>query len=108
MTASEVLVLAAILYLIVGIFWIMRNHGSTMARMDRQQWRREGKPWKLVVVPIAVALLWPLAALLCWRIKQAMKSGEFDRVADQVVTEWKKEGKIKNGHIVGMHDDPHE
>lgn len=100
--------MAGIAYLIVGIFWIARNHGSTMARMDREQWRREGKPWKLIVTPLAVALLWPLAALLAWRIRKAMKSGEFDRVANQVTQEWTEQGKIKSGHIAGMHEDPHE
>lgn len=108
MTAGDLLALAAILYLIVGMLWVLKNHGSAMARMDRAQWRREGKPWKLVVMPASVALLWPLAALICWRIRRTMKSGEFDRMAKQVQEEWEREGKIKNGHIVGMHDDPHE
>lgn len=108
MTLREVLVFGGVAYLVVGILWMLRNHGSTMARMDRQEWRRQGKTWKLVVVPAIVVLVWPLAVLLYWRIKQAMKSGEFDRVAKQVREEWEREGKIKNGHIVGMHDDPHE
>lgn len=108
MTLGQVLILGGIAYLVMGILWVMRNHGSTMARMDRKEWMRQGKTWKLVVVPAAVALLWPLAVLVWWRIKRAMASGEFDRMAKQIQEEWEREGKIKNGHIVGMHDDPHE
>lgn len=108
MTLGETVVLVGILYLIVGICWIARNHGSTLARMDREQWRREGKPWKLIVIPLAVALLWPLAALLAWRIKKAMRAGEFDRMANQVVQELAEQGKIKSGHIEGVYHPPHE
>lgn len=108
MTLGEVLALAGIAYLIVGILWMLRNHGSRMARMDRHEWKRQGKTWKLVVVPVVVVLAWPLAFIFWWWIKRAMKSGEFDRMAKQVREEWEREGKIKNGHIVGMHDDPHE
>lgn len=108
MTLGEVLVFGGIAYLIVGILWMLRNHGSTMARMDRQEWRRQGKTWKLVVVPVVVVLVWPLAFIVWWRIKRAMASGEWARMEKQVAEEWKREGKIKNGHIVGMHDHPHE
>lgn len=106
MTINGILAMAGIAYLIVGIFRIARNHASTMARMDREQWRREGKPWKFIVIPLAVTLLWPLAALLAWRIRKAIKSGEFDRVANQVTQEWAQQGKIKSCHIAGMHEDP--
>lgn len=108
LTIGQTLLLIAFLYLAVGVFWVIRNHGSTLARLDRREWIRQGKPWKLVVVPLVVMLIWPLAAYIAWRIKRAMANGEWDRMAKQVKEEWEREGKLKNGHIVGMHDDPHQ
>lgn len=108
MTASQVATVALIIYLFIGICWVIRNHFSRMAQQDRQQWRHEGKLWKFVVVPVVVALIWPFAFWLLWRLKKAVRTGEFERVTKEVVAEYKAEGKIKNGHIVGMHNDPQE
>jgi hypothetical protein len=87
MTLGQIAILVAVVYLTIGAAWILRNHHSRLATEDRAAWRREGSYWKFVVIPGAVMLLWPLAALWAWRIGRAIKTGEFDRVARQVIKE---------------------
>lgn len=87
LTIGQVLILAGLLYLVIGLMWVIKNHRSRLAIEDRAQWRRERKYWKFIVIPGAVALTWPLWVWVCFRIREMIKTGEADQIASQVMKE---------------------
>jgi len=87
MTAGEIWLTVLFYYLVVGVFWLLMNFESRLARYDRAEWRRKGQYARFVWVPVVVVLCWPLAAWLSWKIKKAIESGEFDRIAREVMKE---------------------
>ncbi len=84
---KEILIGSALGYLTVGLVWTLFNHFSKMAAEDRATWRREKKYWKFVVVPMFVALTWPIWAWITFNIIRMAKSGELHKLAQQVKAE---------------------
>ena len=87
---KDVIVYGAGVYLLLGVLWILFNYWSRMAREDRARWRLERKYWKFVVAPAVAAIFWPLWVWVVWKIRKAIKSGEFDRIAREVAEEHRK------------------
>ncbi len=84
---KEILIGSALGYLAVGLVWVLFNHFSKMAVEDRATWRREKKYWKFLVVPMFVALTWPIWVWVIWKIRRMGMSGELQKIIKQVKQE---------------------
>jgi len=89
---KEVLIHSTVAYLLMGVLWVLHNAWSTLAREDRARWRRDRQYWRFVWVPVVVALAWPICAWLVLRIRKAMRTGQFDRIAREIEDEHRKKG----------------
>ena len=81
---KEIVIGTVLGYFAVGVFWVLMNHNSTLAKMDRARWKKDREYWKFVWAPTLVVLIWPLALWCVIKIRRMAKTGELQQIIQQV------------------------